>query len=136
MNKERKSSHYNGANFWWNNSTYHANFSGQNIPPSYGPAGLAGGMVSFGIGPIAAAAAEEKGKGNYFTLQLDNDLAFVKEDLETQYHFHDLKELENRYNNNNELKRHYFIPLENTVRLISYDRKIKKYDISTIASKQ
>lgn len=121
--------HYpNGGNKWWQYDEFFNHNS-----EFRGAKGMnAGSFVSFGMGMIAMANQEEKMKGNYLKLQLDQNLNFTNKEFIPQFQYFERDKYEKKYNPDRKLKKYFFLPLKNDVRLISFNKSDNSYSIFSL----
>lgn len=114
-------------NFWWNSSAfgYNYNINSGNISGA-----------AFGIGAaqmiIYGAIADYKRQGNYFTLNLNNELTNTTNEQEPEYYNIDEKLYRARLSKVMSLKKDYLISLEDYTRLINYDKESNSYKIYNV----
>ena len=93
----------NSLNPWWQYDEFVTKY-----PKAMGGPGIAGGVVvSLGIGMIAMANTEEKMKGNYLKVHLDENINFTKKELVPEFRFFDRVKYEKKYNELGQLKNYF-----------------------------
>ncbi|MBL6666799.1 MAG: hypothetical protein ISP66_07355 [Flavobacteriaceae bacterium] len=90
------------------------------------------GLMSIGVGMIALSNMDNKMKGNYIKVQLDENMNFTETELISQFPFFDRLNYEKKYNNLRQLKNYFFIPMRQNIRLIKFNNKEKRYEILSL----
>lgn len=90
------------------------------------------GLISIGVGMIALSNMDNKMKGNYIKVQLDENMNFTETELISQFPFFDRLNYEKKYNNLRQLKNYFFIPMRQNIRLIKFNNKEKRYEILSL----
>lgn len=109
-------------NNWWYKPAFHLNFSSNGeIQGSFNTQNIVSYIISY--------LANEKRKGYYFELNLNQDLTINEKLLSHKYPFFNtdyyIKDVEDKL----KLKNHFFLEMNNFVRLINYDKKNNSYNI-------
>ncbi|TBN00925.1 hypothetical protein EYD45_13970 [Hyunsoonleella flava] len=113
-----------GNNYWWNYPAFGFNYN------------LSNGNTSVGFNPgamsmvIFEALSDNKRKGNYFELNLDSNFNHVGDTINPEYtSLLKSEEYIKRINITMKLKKHFFIPLKYSVRMINFNNKKESYEI-------
>jgi hypothetical protein len=106
-------------NYWWDNPLFSDQFKISTSKNTSANLSAAAGMAQIAI---FNALDENKRKGNYFELYLDTNLNPIEEEVDYQYEIFEKEDYISKYEGKFKLKKNYFIPTGDKVRLINFDK--------------
>lgn len=117
------------GNYWWGNPMFNNQLKTTNNNATNSMSAMAG-MAQMSI---FNALAESKRRGNYFKLHLNTNLNPIDDNVHLKYEKFQKRDYQYLYQNKLKLKREYFIPLRDRVRLINYENdKYSIYDLKKV----